>query len=175
VARLALLLVAACTNHGESVGRATLVSGLRTSGGFDGVHASANAGFNGFQLGLGAFTDQLARPLDPGRHTAGGVEMLARFSLFGMFADDHRLEHWFDIGVEGAAGGGFAHPAALEGFGELWSGVFVDIGLAPGPSYPALSLGVRALTLSSPWNGETIATIGLSWVSRTIEPFWFPM
>jgi len=175
VARVALLILAACSNRGETVGRATLVSGLRTSGGFDGLHASVNGGFNGFQLGLGAFWDQLARPMDPSRHAAGGIELQGRFSLFGMLADDHRIEHWFDIGFEGAAGGGFAHPASLEGFGELWGGAFIDIGLAPGPSYPALSLGVRALTLSSPWDGETIATIGLSWVTRTIEPFAFPM
>jgi hypothetical protein len=169
-----LLALAGCASSaGETIGRTALAPQLRADGTIDGVQAEATAGYHGVQLGLGAFWDRLQRPMDPALHSSGGIEVLGRASLFGLFADDHALERYFDVGFEGGAGGGFAHPASLEGIGRLWGGGWVDIGIG-GDSYPALALGVRQVTYSGAWNTETVFTVGIALIARAGDPLWFP-
>jgi hypothetical protein len=168
VARVAALaLCAACAGQGETITRAAVTPAFRTDG-FAGARATASAGQYGVQLGIGAIWDELARPMDPNRHAAGGVEVNLRASLFGAIADDHRLERYFDLGFEGGAGGGFAHPASLESYGELWGGGWIDVGTG-NPSWPVLALGARRVTYSGEWNTETIFTVGLAWVWRSTQ------
>lgn len=170
----AILALAGCASSaGETIGRTSLAPQIRSDGTFAGVQGAATAGYHGVQLGLGGFWDRLERPFDPSLHSSGGIELLGRVSLFGLGADDHALERYFDIGFEGGAGGGFAHPARLESFGRAWGGAWIDLGIG-GDSYPALALGVRQVTYSGDWNTETIFTIGLALVSRSGDPFIFP-
>jgi len=165
---VALVALTGCTT-GETIGRLAATSQWRTDG-FDGARVAASGGGRGVQVGLGLFWDELARPMDPDHHASGGLELNSRVSLFGLFADNHTLEHYFDLGFEGGAGGGFAHPASLESFGELWGGGFVDLALGS-MSSPALELGVHEVTYSGPWNTETVFTIGFAWVNRSAQSF----
>ena len=164
---MALLALAGCETP-QSIVRAAVTPQLRSDG-FEGARATAGLGAHGVQLGVGAFWDELARPFDPSRHAAGGIEVNGRVSLFGLFADDHRLERYFDVGFDGGAGGGFAHPANLDSLGELWGGGWLDIGLG-GESYPAIALGVHEVAYSESWNSETVYTLGLAWVLRSTQP-----
>lgn len=159
----------------EAVGKLSVAPQL-TSRGLDGARADALAGYGGVQLGLGAFGQTEHRTDDSSSHTVGGVDLIARLSLFGALntTDDHTFEHWFDLGGEGGIGGGVVGSGSPAALGHAWVGGWIDVGLWTGDTYPVLVLGIRRQTSTQPWESTTIATIGLGWMYRTTDVFIVP-
>lgn len=144
-------------------------------GGVRGAEVAASAEIHGVGLSARAYGDQLVReePELPGtvrRRIGGGVDLGLRMSLFGMISDDHRLERWFDVGVDAAMGGGVVKPARLETFGRAWVGGWAVIGLLPGNPFASLVLDVRRVAIAG-WDNATVFTIGLAYSSRRVEDF----
>lgn len=143
--------------------------------GVRGAEVAASGEVHGVGLSARVHAEQLERdePELPGfvrRKIASGADLGLRLSLFGMFAKDHRLERWFDVGVDAAVGGGFVKPARLETFGRAWVGGWAVFGLFPGNPFPSLVLDVRRIAISG-WDNATMFTIGLAYSSRLIENF----
>jgi len=168
---LPLALVTACsapmmmTSH---VGPSVQIDGDGLTGG----EVAASYAFSGFGLAAHAFVERLERTeLDVTRRsTALGIDFATRLSLFGLIADDHRLEHWFDVGLSGGAGGGGVKPASrLESVGHAWVGGFVSLGLWKTERYPSLMLEIRRETIGSNWDDRTVFTVGISLTRRTAE------
>lgn len=140
-----------------------------------GGEVSTSGEVHGVGLSARVHAEQLARdePELPGfvrRKIGGGADLGLRLSLFGMFSKDHRLERWFDVGMDAAVGGGFVKPARLESFGRAWVGGWAVFGLFPGNPFPSLVLDVRRIAISG-WDNATMFTIGLAYSSRRIEDF----
>ncbi len=164
---LLVLCLAGCLGPAESI---TKIGGhvLVDTHGDAGADAAMVAGRHGFQVGAAVYGRQVTREGDPNRYLELGGDVLVRASLVGFInPDDHTFEHWFDFGGEVGAGGGGAYPTRFIAEGHGYGGAWVDIGLWTGDSYPALELAVRRESEGSPWNDQTLFSIGVSWVHRT--------
>jgi hypothetical protein len=141
--------------------------------GLRGGRLAGEFGFRGVELSLDAETQRQFRANDAGSSFGGGVDLGLRLSIFGLLItdNDHRLEHWFDLGAEGRAGGGFN---SVDSFGQVSAGGWVEIGLWSGTDYPALILDARRQITTGPWNDETVFGIGLAWTVRTTSPDFDP-
>ncbi len=162
-----LLSLVGCLGPAESI---TKIGGhvLVDTRGQAGADATAIGGRHGLQFGAAVYGRQLTREGDPNRYLGFGGDVLLRTSVIGLFSpDDHTLEHWFDFGAEAGAGGGAAYPTRFIAEGHGYAGAWVDIGLWTGDAYPALELAVRREVEGSPWNDQTLFSIGVSWVHRT--------
>jgi hypothetical protein len=173
VIAIAALGLAACAGKGEAIGYTALSTTWRTSGELEGARADAYVGYHGVQFGVAPFWERLARADSPTRSNTGGLDVQLRLSLLGILADDHRFEHWLDFGGEAGAGGGITDQFRLSTFGHAWAGGWAAVGLWNGPSYPELVLGIRTVTSTAPWTGETLFTVGFGWMKRTDEPVGF--
>lgn len=162
-----LLLLAGCLGPAESIRK---VGGhvLVDTNGDVGADATWIGGRHGLQVGAAVYGRQLTRAGDPNRYLGFGADVLVRGSFVGLFInpDDHSLEHWFDFGGEVGAGGGGAYPTHFMAEGHGYGGAWLDIGLWTGDAYPALELAVRREAEGSPWNDQTLFSIGVSWVHR---------
>lgn len=153
-------------NH---VGPSVQIDGSGLSGG----ELAASHSFGGLGLAAHAFGERLEREEVGGirrRATGIGIDLGLRLSLFGLVADDHRLEHWFDIGLSGGTGGGGIKPARLETFGHAWIGFFTTVGLWRGERYPSLMLEVRRETVQG-WDDRTVFVVGLAFTRRYPDEF----
>jgi hypothetical protein len=101
----------------------------------------------------------------------GGADLGLRLSLFGMASNDHRLERWFDLGVDAAAGGGLVKPSRLESFGRVWIGGWAVFGISPGNPYASLVLDARRI-VNAGWDDATVFTIGVAYSSRRFDDFY---
>lgn len=178
--RIALLVLAACgaaTAHPETVLRfAGDVVG--DTSGARGGDVSVSGGAYGLTLlgevqGEGFYRTSVG---DPGRHPGAGIDIGARISLFGWFAEDHRLEHWLDLGAEGGGGSGVVHTSRFDTFGRGWFGGWVELAPGRGLWYPAIQLRLDRVTYTSPYDSATTFSIGLSLVHREAvehRALWF--
>ncbi len=135
------------------------------AGGAVAVRAGA-AGLEG-QLELGV--PRLGRDDDPRRFTGGEIDVAVRASPFGMLADDHRFDRYFDLGAQvGAGGGPVGRPGGLSTFGTAWYGAWLELGV-PGDlhgKHVRLVGEVRRQARTAPYLDETVFVIGLAWASR---------
>jgi hypothetical protein len=169
-ALIVLALVAGCWNR-EAVVKYSGSAQL-ARGGLSGGEAAVTSGVNGVQIGVGAFGQDIVRPMDPNRHFSGGLDFNLRVSLFGLVisGDNHPVEHWFDCGAEVGGGGALASPAgSVVLVGQGYFGAWADFGLWSTPKYPLLVVGIRQIGYGSPWIDATQVSIGLAWGQRWIS------
>jgi hypothetical protein len=171
VIRLAALALfaTACATHTYTVARVTPAVRFQGST-FQGAELSASGEGHGVGVSISASAQSLSRPVFDGTQSriGGGVTFGARVSLFGLFAGNHEIDHWFDLGASGAAGGGLVYPASLTTFGELSGGGWLAFGLFPGARHPALVLEIRRVVIQG-WNDMTLFTVGIGVASRRFE------
>lgn len=167
---LVVLLVACRSSAGPAqISTHMTVTGQLDDQGFHGLEGRVEAGVHGVELSLDLEGQGVTRKNDPDTHGAGGIDLGLRLSLFGMLAKgDHALEHWFDLGAEGYAGGGFT---GIDTFGQASVGGWVEFGLWTGDSYPALILDVRRTVYSAPWNTATVFGVAFSFARRYANSF----
>lgn len=172
-AALALVGVTACGPHTYVVGRVTPAVRLQGSK-LQGGELSTSWELDGIGFSLGVNGQQLSRPVFDGTQSrvGGGIAFGGRVSLFGLFKTNHVVDHWFDLGASGTAGGGLIYPARLTTFGELSGGGWVAFGLYPGTGHASLLLELRRVAVSD-WDNMTIFTIGISLTTRSFQDFNF--
>ena len=171
VAALSSLAASACSGMTYQVGRVTPAVKLRTDK-LQGGEISASWEGHGVGFQATAQAQELHRNVPDGvqSHVGGGVDFGMRVSLFGLFANDHRVDHWFDVGATAAGGGGLIVPNRLTTYGEGWVGGWVAFGLWPGDRYPSLLVEARRVAVTD-WDNFTVFTVGLSITNRFYETF----
>lgn len=165
-AAAALCLLAACSFHDKQASRQSVThlagalaldddatvraAGVTTAGGSESFRATAD-----FQYRRPSRHDR------PGAGPAWGgtLDLGLQASLFGILSTDRRFDHWLDLGVHGAVGGGGAPGEDLLGL--LRAGGWIEVGLAPGRTHPVLRLSLERAWTSDPWENQTLFTIGL--------------
>lgn len=164
-----MIVLAGCWHapeHSETTS-ALIGTARLDSEGVDGGEVTAVGGSSGIQVQFAAQVQRITRPGDPQDHFAGGADIGLRASLFGILAKDHRLDHWFDFGAMGGAGGGFLRPAdRVTTYGQAWGGAWMQLGVMPGARFLAIFLDARRVIYAGDPEDQTIFGIGIGWVIR---------
>jgi hypothetical protein len=162
---LSSLLAAGCA--GKTYEVAHTGGNVRITDGVRGGELYASYTVDGIGFSAAVTGDNFERAVFDGEQQrfGGGVDVGLRASLLGLFAKDHRIDHWVDVGGAIGGGGGLIYPARLTTYGEGWVGGWMTIGLAPGKSYPSLVVDVRRQAVTD-WNNETLFSVGLAFTSR---------
>ena len=145
-------------------------------------HAGLIADFEGNARDL-ARPGDLQAPRVPGElphlgppTTATGVSvgLDVRGSLLGILSDDHRLERYFDVGLDAGAGAGLAFagaPHQLNGVTSGWYGAWVELGTVPiRAGYLAVTLGIRREVFNEYFFDQTQIFAGLAFRKREQKP-----
>lgn len=102
-----------------------------------------------------------------------GIDL--RASLLGIVSSDHRLERYFDVGLDAGAGAGGAFadaPHKLTGTASGWYGAWAELGTVPaGKGYVALTLGIRREVFNEHFFDQTQLLVGVAWRKHTLSPF----
>lgn len=166
---MAVAMLGACwheAHHTETL-QTVIVTARAESDGLDGAEVAAGGGWSGIQFHVVGHLQQVTRAMDPNEHLGGGIDFALRASLFGMIANDHRLDHWFDFGAMGGAGGGLFKPTStVDSYGQIWGGAWLQLGLYPGAKYGALFLDVRRVNYRGTIDDATVFGIGFGFVGR---------
>jgi hypothetical protein len=111
----------------------------------------------------------------PTRALGLGVGLDVRASLLGILSSDHRLERYFDVGLDAGAGvgGAFADaPHELTGTASGWYGAWGELGtVRAGSGYVALTFGIRREVFNEHFFDQTQLLVGLAWRKHTLTPF----
>jgi len=108
---------------------------------------------------------------DPNDYTGASIDFLLRVSLPGVMPTDHRLDRFFDFGVEGGGGGvvAFGVPPGVQGMGDAFIGGWVELGTVPvsgNHGWIAITGSARSYGLDSGWDNQTVYTVAIGWRSR---------
>lgn len=99
-----------------------------------------------------------------------GVGFDVRGSLLGILSNDHRIERYFDVGLDAGAGVGGAladAPHRLNGTASGWYGAWTELGtFRAGSGYIAVTLGIRREVFSDNFFDQTQLSAGLAWRKR---------
>nr|HEX4316446.1 hypothetical protein [Kofleriaceae bacterium] len=165
---VAALALAGCASIGSASQGVEHLTGAADvdHGGFRGARVAGEFGFRGVELSVDADVQRQQRSDAASTATGTAVDLGLRLSIFGLLMSDgdHHLEHWFDLGAEGRAGGGVT---SSDAYGEVSAGGWVEIGLRSGTDYPALIVDVRREVTTGPWADDTVFGIALAWTVRT--------
>ena len=151
-------------------GAQLMVDGSGVRGGEAGI---GEYGPLGLGVDVGVFGEGLFRTNlgDPSRRGAGGLAFQLAWSPLSANADDHRLEHWVDLGIEVGGGAGLAHTSRIEGFGRGTVGAWLELG-AGRRRGPIVRVDLQRVTYApyqTTYDTATVLSIGLSWSAR--RPF----
>lgn len=165
-----LLLLSSCLAAGcmgKTYEVAHVGGNVRITDGVRGGEATLSYVVNGIGFSASVTGDNFKRPVFDGeqQHFGGGIDLGLRASLLGLVANDHRIDHWFDVGGAVGGGGGLIYPARLSTYDEGWVSGWMTIGLWPGKGYPSLMLDVRRQAVSD-WDNETLFSVGLAFTKR---------
>jgi hypothetical protein len=164
-------VLAGCYSFGktaDSLGGVGATVTLDQHGNAIGAAAHGVGGVAGWHADLELVGERVHKAGDPRTFQAVGLGLALRVSPLGLLANEHRLERFFDFGVEtGFVGSVVVSPewttrAAVSG------GVWVELGLmAAAGGYMAVTGNVRTVNADDPWTDqEAVFLVGLAWRHR---------